>query len=90
MVARLAGDEFVIILEGLRNHAEAELVARKIGVGLKPAFSLGTRSIGVTCSVGVAFVDRDAVSGTDLIAKADAALYDAKRAGRDTFAIATM
>ena len=90
MVARLAGDEFVIILEGLRNHTEAELVARKIGVGLKPAFSLGTRSIGVSCSIGVAFVDRDAVSGTDLIAKADAALYDAKRAGRDTFAIATM
>jgi diguanylate cyclase (GGDEF)-like protein len=86
-VARLAGDEFVIILEGLSLREEAERVARKIGTTLRPSFVLGQIIIPVSSSIGIAFLHGEPVSADNLIAKADDALYEAKRAGRNTFAV---
>lgn len=88
-VARLAGDEFVIILEGLRSSVEAEQVARKIGSVLSPPFAEAAMRLSVSSSIGVAFVDGQDVSPDEIIAKADKALYQAKRAGRATFAVST-
>jgi diguanylate cyclase (GGDEF)-like protein/PAS domain S-box-containing protein len=86
-VARLAGDEFVIILEGLHASVEAELVARKIGAILKQPFTLDQLELQVTSSIGVAFFNGENVTAADVVSKADRALYRAKRAGRDTFAM---
>ncbi|AKJ27145.1 PAS domain S-box protein [Caldimonas brevitalea] len=84
-VARLAGDEFVIILENLGAASEAALVARKIGLALRGPFLLDSHRLAVTSSVGVAVVDGDDVTPADLVNKADEALYAAKRAGRNTY-----
>ena len=85
-VARLAGDEFVIILEGLQDAADAELVALKIGTVLQPPFSLGELMLPpVTSSIGVVVLTDKELAAADVVAKADEALYRAKRAGRDTF-----
>jgi diguanylate cyclase (GGDEF)-like protein/PAS domain S-box-containing protein len=86
-VARLAGDEFVIILEGLRERDEAQQIAEKIGEALRPTFHFDQCTMQVTSSVGVAYLDGENISAEEVIAKADAELYKAKQAGRNTFAI---
>ncbi|MDH6594983.1 diguanylate cyclase (GGDEF)-like protein/PAS domain S-box-containing protein [Variovorax sp. TBS-050B] len=87
-VARLAGDEFVVVLENLYTREDAVAVARKIvhQIGSTP-FELEGRSLRVTTSIGVAFQQAGAasVAPADLLARADAALYRAKSAGRNTF-----
>lgn len=87
LVARLGGDEFVVILEGLRNSAEAAAVARKIVDAAAIPMDLEDGPLLVTTSVGVAFQDpaAPAISVPQLLARADEALYDAKAAGRNTF-----
>ncbi|WP_046114274.1 diguanylate cyclase domain-containing protein [Aquincola tertiaricarbonis] len=98
-VARLAGDEFVIILEGLHQAEESRLVARKIIASMQEPMRLKSHRLVVTSSVGVAAVDAVAsdhesafarlnqLTAEALIAQADQALYEAKRAGRNTFSL---
>jgi diguanylate cyclase (GGDEF)-like protein/PAS domain S-box-containing protein len=86
-VARLAGDEFVVVLEGLHAAGEAERVAQKIGQSLEPAFGPAAMGLSVRSSIGVAYVDGEASTPAELIERADQALYQAKRAGRGTYAV---
>lgn len=88
MVARLAGDEFVILLDGLRHPHETEVVARKVIAAIGERFDL-TDDIGlqVTTSVGVAFMAKVLLSPQHLIDAADKALYRAKAAGKNTFSV---
>jgi diguanylate cyclase (GGDEF)-like protein len=92
-VARLAGDEFVVVLENVHTREAAVAVARKIvqQIGTS-AFELDGQSLRVTTSIGIAFhqpteaaVTDAAITDADLLARADAALYRAKSAGRNTF-----
>ena len=87
-VARLAGDEFVIILEGVHNSAEAEQVAGKIVLAVRDAFVIDTQLLNVTTSIGVALVEGDALVPSELLARADAAMYEAKIAGRNGYRLA--
>jgi diguanylate cyclase (GGDEF)-like protein/PAS domain S-box-containing protein len=90
VVARLAGDEFVVILEALRHRDEAVVVARKIVQAIAKPMDLKDlrgQPLTVTTSIGIAYQDSDA-GATDaktLLARADEALYGAKGAGRNTF-----
>ncbi len=86
-VARYAGDEFVIILEGIKTSDEAAMLARKIGETVRVPFMLEELTLNVTSSVGVAYLENAEVIPADVVAKADAALYEAKRAGRNTYAL---
>jgi diguanylate cyclase (GGDEF)-like protein/PAS domain S-box-containing protein len=88
-VARLGGDEFVVILEGLRNDDEPQLVARKILAGIDRPFEVDGRRLNVTTSVGIAVHTSAAEGAADLLARADAALYQAKAAGRNTYRLST-
>ena len=86
LVARLAGDEFVIVLEGLDQPEAARGVAAKILDAMRPPFIVEGVERAVSTSVGIAIStvsdgDTDAV-----LKKADAALYQAKRSGRGGFA----
>jgi diguanylate cyclase (GGDEF)-like protein/PAS domain S-box-containing protein len=88
-VARLAGDEFVIVLENLSTQEAAAAVARKIvGRIHAPAFQIDGRLLEVTTSIGIAFHEAtdSSVAAEELLARADAALYGAKAAGRNRFA----
>jgi diguanylate cyclase (GGDEF)-like protein/PAS domain S-box-containing protein len=88
-VARLAGDEFVVVLENLRTQDSVANVARKIiGQICAPAFQVDGRLLEVTTSIGIAFLQAvdTSVTAEELLARADAALYDAKSAGRNRFA----
>lgn len=89
MVARLGGDEFVVVLDGLADASEADRIADKIvkAVRAQPIEVPGG-PVAVTTSLGLAvFVGQDA-SEAALMARADAALYAAKKAGRDGWCLA--
>ena len=87
VVARLAGDEFVILLEGIAQPAEAQRVAEKIIGAMEPEFEIGGAKRRVTASIGVASADLDVDDADTLLHKADCALYRAKRAGRNRAAV---
>ena len=84
-VARLAGDEFVIILEGLGSEAEPANVAAKIVAAMGVPFELQGQRLQVSTSIGLAQHRGGATTAAELLARADAALYQAKAAGRNTF-----
>ena len=86
-VARLAGDEFVIIIEGLNVREEASLVAGKIVASMGTPMAVDGGEVAVTTSIGVAVLGPEMRSADELLAQADAALYAAKRAGRNTFSV---
>jgi len=86
-VVRLAGDEFVILLEELGNPQEADGVAAKIVKQFKSPLALDKMSLLVTVSVGVACSDGAmADDGRELLKLADTQLYAAKAAGRNVYA----
>ena len=84
-VARLAGDEFTVILEGLAEPADAEVVAMKMVEALRPPMRIGDDLVSVSTSVGLAVLADADVDAASLLARADEALYEAKRAGRDRY-----
>lgn len=84
-VARLAGDEFVVILEGLQGVDEAPAVAQKLLDAVQAPMVLGGEALHVSGSLGLALYDGDARSPARLLAQADQALYAAKEAGRNTW-----
>ena len=85
-VARLAGDEFVVILEGLEAHSQATLVCEKIGAAIRAPMRCGEHILTVTASLGFALYEGEGGTVEAFVARADRALYRAKAAGRDTFA----
>jgi diguanylate cyclase (GGDEF)-like protein/PAS domain S-box-containing protein len=89
-VARLAGDEFVVILEGLHSEREPQLIAAKILAEVSHPFELDDCRLAVTTSVGIAYTGTGRLSAAELLARADKALYEAKAAGRNKFECAPM
>ena len=80
LVARIGGDEFVIVLMGVKTREHADQVADKVLVAAHQPFEIGPHRLAVGASVGVAMAARDGWPG--LIRRADAAVYAAKAAGR--------
>jgi diguanylate cyclase (GGDEF)-like protein/PAS domain S-box-containing protein len=87
LVARLAGDEFVVLLEGLTGDAELDRLADKVVSCIRPAFRIGQAVMNVTTSVGVSACTANETSAAEIVARADKALYRAKKLGRDRFVI---
>ena len=83
LVARLAGDEFVIALEALDHPKEAERVAAQIIECMAMPFNIEGTLRMVTTSVGMVFAQPERHDARSLLRSADEALYRAKRAGRN-------
>src|SRR6266850_469460 len=83
-VARFGGDEFVVLLEDVRERENAVRVAEKIVADCRQPLRIDGRDIVATASIGLAYGGA-ADDEEALIKRADAALYDAKRAGRNCF-----
>ncbi|HEX7642598.1 MAG TPA: PAS domain-containing protein [Burkholderiaceae bacterium] len=85
MVARLAGDEFVILLIANDAAAESEAVAKKIKAEMQREFQLVSGACQVTTSIGIT-VRRDGENDAELLLRrADQALYQAKSQGRNNY-----
>jgi diguanylate cyclase (GGDEF)-like protein/PAS domain S-box-containing protein len=87
-VARLAGDEFVLVLEGVDTADECTLVAQKIvSAGRQPLLVSG-QSLTVTTSMGIAYLPHGSHGAAEaLLQLADRALYKTKERGRDGFTL---
>jgi len=88
--ARLAGDEFVVILEDLHTLAEPQFVARKILAAVNRPFELPGGLLDVSSSIGIAYQADGRIQPEQLLAAADKALYEAKAGGRNTFRMSAM
>ncbi len=87
LVARLAGDEFVIIFEGVNGAAEVRQIGAKIVDAIRQPFELASGPLPVTTSVGIAIFREGALTPAQLLDLADQALYAAKGQGRDGVAL---
>jgi two-component system CheB/CheR fusion protein len=83
-VSRLGGDEFVLLLPGVAQADEARQVADKLMEAVARPFELDGNTVMVGASVGVAIYPEDGIDADTLMRHADAAMYRAKGAGRDT------
>jgi diguanylate cyclase (GGDEF)-like protein len=84
-VARLAGDEFTVILEGLRGAHDAKVIAGKLVEALRAPIALAGKLFVITTSVGIAMWSEGESDDAELLRRADSALYEAKRRGRNGF-----
>ena len=87
LVARMGGDEFIVLLPELDSPAEAERIGAKVVAGVSLPLSLAGRQIPVSASVGVCTYPDGGASGEVLLRNVDAAMYEAKAAGRNSFAV---
>jgi len=87
-VARLGGDEFTVLLRGVHNKDEAVIVAERILAAMRKPMRLSTGvDVHPTPSLGIALASENTDPGT-LLKDADAAMYEAKRAGKDCWRLA--
>jgi diguanylate cyclase (GGDEF)-like protein/PAS domain S-box-containing protein len=86
-VARLAGDEFTIVLEPLRDGEEAKTLAQSLIVALRAPVVLAGETHEVTISLGMVFCTPGESDPAALLRRADVALYKAKQRGRNRFVV---
>lgn len=84
-VSRIGGDEFVILLSEISSARDAVLVAEKILAVLAPVIGIEGHELRATPSIGISIYPDDANEAVLLMKNADAAMYHAKAAGRNTF-----
>jgi diguanylate cyclase (GGDEF)-like protein len=81
-VARIGGDEFVVLLDGIRDRADASSVAERVQEVLSAPFRLHGHEVFTTASIGIAFNELECEKADHLLRDADTAMYYAKAAGK--------
>jgi diguanylate cyclase (GGDEF)-like protein/PAS domain S-box-containing protein len=84
-VARLSGDEFVVILSEHSDQPLTPDIVQRVMDSVAQPVMLGTKEFFVTCSIGVAAFPSDGTPAENLIEHADIAMYRAKKLGRNNF-----
>ncbi len=84
-VSRLGGDEFTILLPGLKQTLHCSVVARRILEGFKQPIMIAGQEIFASASIGIAMYPNDGAEVDALLMNADAAMYRAKDMGRNNF-----
>ncbi|MCL5025635.1 MAG: diguanylate cyclase [Chloroflexi bacterium] len=80
-VARMGGDEFVILLPEVDSIADAQRATKRILEAVQEPFVISDRCLRVTTSIGIALYPDDTSDAEDLVKKADRAMYEAKNQG---------
>ena len=81
--ARLGGDEFIALLPDVGTRASALIVAKKLAEAVHASNHVHSLPISCTASMGIGLYPEDGQSTNDLMARVDAAMYEAKAPGRD-------
>ncbi len=84
-LARLGGDEFVLLIHEVSGARDAEVVARKVLAHVAQPTTLSGMDVHVSPSVGISICPDDGQDAETLLQHADAAMYHAKKKGRNTF-----
>jgi diguanylate cyclase (GGDEF)-like protein len=88
VIARLSGDEFVVLIEGVEGVGDLERLADATLDQLRESYLIDGHSVQVTVSIGIAIAE-PGQTRDDVMLAADAAAYEAKSAGRNCIRIAT-
>ncbi len=84
-LARIGGDEFVVVLEALRVAEDAGAVAHKIIATLSEPYVISGNTLTTSASIGISVFPGDAPDGSTLVRNADMAMYFAKEHGRRNY-----
>jgi diguanylate cyclase (GGDEF)-like protein/PAS domain S-box-containing protein len=86
-VARIGGDEFVIILSSLPVNGIAERIAMNVIEQIAKPFQVGNIAIEISASIGISFYPAHGTTAEELIRSADRAMYEIKRKGKNSFGV---
>ena len=84
-VARIGGDEFVLVLAGLKGMTDAAVAAQRVMDTMIADFVIQGRSLSINCSMGISIFPDHGTDSETMIKNADAAMYSAKESGRNRF-----
>ena len=84
-VSRLGGDEFAILLSQVERSEDAVFIAKKILSALAEPYVIDQKHLDINASIGVSTYPGDGQDAETLIQKADTAMYDAKKLGRNSY-----
>ncbi len=84
-VARVGGDEFLVLLTGISRESDVAAMARKLLKLLAEPIPLKSRELFLSASIGVGLYPNDGADAETLVANVDTAMYRAKEAGRNNF-----
>jgi len=84
-IARIGGDEFVVLLESFRGNGQLARIAQKIITTVGEPVDLKGNMVSVGASIGIALFPEDAKNSDELLRHADVAMYHSKQLGRNTF-----
>jgi len=87
-LARIGGDEFVVLAPGIRGREDAVLIARKLIAGIAQPVPIADHITSVTASVGIALVPEHARDFSTALDAADAAMYRSKLKGKNRYTLA--
>lgn len=85
VAARLGGDEFVLLLPRIKTEEQARNFAEKIQAAIELPWQIEAVSLAVTTSMGVALTSTAGATVSSILKKADIAMYESKKAGRNTY-----
>lgn len=83
MLARMGGDEFMVVVNGVTDDGVAQIVAERLRASLRDPFFVAHHELVITASMGVSIYPRDGTDVSALRCNADAAMYEAKQSGKD-------
>ena len=86
-LARFGGDEFVLLVENLKDAADVHPIAQKLQSVLDPRATLQDNEINLSSSIGVCVYPADGKDAATLLANADIAMYQAKTTGRKQYCV---
>ncbi|HUH64604.1 MAG TPA: EAL domain-containing protein [Terracidiphilus sp.] len=84
-VARVGGDEFVVVLSSVKDSTDAAAAAQRIIEAMATRFEIQDYSLSATCSLGISVFPQNGADGEALLKFADQAMYSAKENGRNHF-----
>ncbi|MDG4812573.1 PAS domain S-box protein [Hydrogenovibrio sp. 3SP14C1] len=84
-LARIGGDEFVVVLANLEDFNDCEMILGRLLESISEPIDVQGGTVGVTASIGVTFYPRDNVDAEILIRHADHAMYQAKQMGKNQY-----
>ncbi|MBI6912246.1 phosphodiesterase DibA [Pseudomonas palleroniana] len=88
-LARLGGDEFAVLVESCPQVVQAAALAQRILDAMKEPFVFDGNQLFISASIGISLFPSDALSAEQLLRNADSALFKAKSAGREGYALYT-
>lgn len=87
VIARMGGDEFVVLLKEIKGEADLEMIGAKVVANVSKPARVGGRLLHLSASVGACLYTPECKDASTLLQQVDMAMYDAKAAGRDSLSV---